>query len=128
MTWMFTKTIVPQAPDARPLWVRAAETYRRSVEVPETAAPSRPRRHLALVRLEVLSVAAPSFFVARGYARAVMQTDKLDDQPLNEGKPDVELRFVGDDYAKGGTPEGRRLQVRRFAAGNWSDWEECCHG
>ena len=43
----------------------------------------------------------------------------LDGTPF--GVPVVEVQWTGDDYAHGGTAQGRRLQERAIGAREWTD-------
>lgn len=98
------------------LWERAMVTFERPYR--------RPRPALVLVKS--LVVEAPTFFYARHGARLVLGTDDLLHGEASEGNVaiDVQLRFEGDDYARGGTPDGKRLQMRRRIGNDWTGWED----
>lgn len=71
-------------------------------------------------------IEAPSHFDASAYAARLYPSE---DRPEVERTadhriPDVELRFVGDDYAHGGGPNRRRMQARQRLIHGHSDWRD----
>lgn len=62
-------------------------------------------------------VEATRWFDARAWARSYFNTDELFESETKQ-PPDVELKWEGDDFNHGGTPDGRRLFVRS-RAGQW---------
>jgi hypothetical protein len=70
----------------------------------------------------VLSVKAPTFFIARAWARGHFLTDELHDEPLPDDEDaDVEIAWEGSDSgSRGGTPDGLHLMAREvLGVGVW---------
>jgi len=71
-----------------------------------------------------LLIEAEAYVDAKSYASRVLGEEGLLCRPNNEDAgADVELRWVGSDMSAGGTPNGRRLEVRkRGKGGAWGKW------
>lgn len=72
-------------------------------------------------QLPSLIIEAPTAFDAKAWAQRKLGNDGLFINPV--GEPDVELRWVGNDYSKGGSPEGRHLECReKKPDGTLGEW------
>jgi hypothetical protein len=62
---------------------------------------------------------------ARFYAfTAFTGADSVECKPyLGEERPTVQIRWVGSDANHGGSPLGRRREVRRRTGDTWTEWE-----
>lgn len=68
--------------------------------------------------------AAMAYDAAQYAARMLGRDGLIFQQTGDDAVADVELRFVGDDYNSGGTPDARRMQIRKRAGKTWGKWEE----
>ena len=74
--------------------------------------------------LVIRCVGVFTYHEVRQFASRKMGVDPaaLDIKLCTEDKPaNVEVRWVGDDYAHGGTNHGRRLQERKPGTEKWTD-------
>jgi hypothetical protein len=59
------------------------------------------------------------------YAARVLGTEDLLFQETGSlAKPDVQLQWIGEDYNGGGTPNAKRLQVRKRTKTGWTKWTD----
>jgi hypothetical protein len=68
-----------------------------------------------------LIIEAPTAHDAKMWAQRKLGGQGLFVNPI--GECDFELRYVGNDYSKGGTPDGRHLEVReKKTDGTLGEW------
>ena len=88
--------------------------------VPHDRMHFRFKRKNGATNTRIVVVEAPSFYIARAWARVELETDELDDDYLDKPTPrDCLMKWQGSDY--GGV---RRLFVKERRAGAFGEWEQ----